>query len=252
MSTVVLTAAAKLTRSLRVVGRRDDGYHLIDAEMVTLDLVDTLTLVPAREIRVTVSGPFAAGVPTDRTNLVWQALELAHRGAQVHIDKQIPSGGGLGGGSADGAAILRWAGITAPHDTVRLGADVPFCVAGGRARVTGIGEIIEPLEQQDETYTLCVPPFGVSTAAVYRTYDEHDSHIHARRSGNNDLEGAATLVEPRLAMYRNRFSELTGRGPTLAGSGSTMFVEGDFGSVGAAMPEATVLVVRTAFAQPNR
>jgi 4-diphosphocytidyl-2-C-methyl-D-erythritol kinase len=249
--TITVRAPAKLTRSLRVVGRRDDGYHLIDAEMVTLDLLDTLTITPADDIAVTVGGPFAAGVPTDRTNLVWRALELAQRGARVHLDKQIPSGGGLGGGSTDAAAILRWAGITAPQDTVRIGADVPFCVSGGRARVTGIGEVIEPLEHQDETYTLCIPPFGVSTAAVYRIYDEIGAHIHARWSGNNDLEGAATIAEPALANYRNRFAELTGCGPILAGSGSTMFVEGDHGSVGAALPDATVLVVRTAGGRPG-
>jgi 4-diphosphocytidyl-2-C-methyl-D-erythritol kinase len=131
-------APAKLTRSLRVTGVRDDGYHLIDAEMVTLDLADTLT-ISAGAAGITVGGPFADGVPTDRTNLVARALEAVGRRAAVHIDKQIPHGGGLGGGSSDAAAVLRWAGHDDPTAAAALGADVPFCVVGGRARVRGIG-----------------------------------------------------------------------------------------------------------------
>ena len=102
-----MRAPAKLTLSLRVTGVRADGYHLLDAEMVTLDLADTLTFTDGDAL--TVSGRFAAGVPTDDTNLVRRALRLAGRQAAVHVEKAIPSGGGLGGGSADAAAVLRWA-----------------------------------------------------------------------------------------------------------------------------------------------
>lgn len=129
----VVRAPAKLTWSLRVVGVRDDGYHLIDAEMTTLDLADTLTIEAAPTSSLTVSGRFAAGVPTDESNLVLRALSAADRTARVHVDKQIPNGGGLGGGSADAAAILRWAGIADPAIAVALGADVPSALpAGGR------------------------------------------------------------------------------------------------------------------------
>ncbi|NDA00247.1 MAG: hypothetical protein EBY98_00780 [Acidimicrobiia bacterium] len=96
---VVLAAHAKLTLRLRVVGVRADGYHLIDADMATLALHDTVTIDPAGH-GVQIEGPFADGVPASDDNLVARALRLVGRSAGVAIDKQIPSGGGLGGGSA--------------------------------------------------------------------------------------------------------------------------------------------------------
>src|SRR5262245_55551565 len=107
--TDVVTAPAKLTLSLRVTGVRDDGYQLIDAEMVTLDVHDVLMITEGGS-GLSVSGAYATDVPLDATNLVARALALAGRAAHVHIDKRIPHGGGLGGGSADAAAVLRWAG----------------------------------------------------------------------------------------------------------------------------------------------
>jgi 4-diphosphocytidyl-2-C-methyl-D-erythritol kinase len=241
----VLLAPAKLTWSLRVVGVRDDGYHLIDAEMFTLDLADRLTITAAPATTMTLSGPFAAGVPADDSNLVVRALAAIGRTARVHVDKRIPSGGGLGGGSADAAAILRWAGVDDPHVAVALGADVPFCVSGGRARVTGIGEIVEPLPPVARTVTLVVPPLHVSTPAVYRAWDDLGAGTGA---GRNDLEAAAIRVEPRLAAWRDRIGELSGATPVLAGSGATWFVEGRRdNALGALSSEgATVVVCRSA------
>ena len=118
-------APAKLTWSLRVVGVRDDGYHLIDAEMVTLDLADALIVAPSPATTLTVSGPFAGGVPLDASNLVLRALAVLERTAAVHLDKQIPNGGGLGGGSADAAAILRWAGVGRSCDGGDVGCRCP-------------------------------------------------------------------------------------------------------------------------------
>src|SRR3954451_1128698 len=138
---VTLEAPAKLTVSLRITGVRDDGYHLIDAEMVSLDWGDTLTFSDGDGL---VMVPDAA-VPFDDDNLIRKALRAAGRSAQVRVEKRIPPGAGLGGGSADAAAVLRWAGIDDVEVAVGLGADVPFCVHGGRARVTGIGEVLEPL-----------------------------------------------------------------------------------------------------------
>ena len=137
-----VAAHAKLTLSLRVTGVRDDGFHLIDAEMVSLALADRLEIVDASTSELTVSGPFADGVPTDGDNLCLRALELAGRSASIRLHKSIPHGGGLGGGSADAAAVLRWAECTDPIAASGLGADIPFCLVGGRARVTGIGEIL--------------------------------------------------------------------------------------------------------------
>jgi 4-diphosphocytidyl-2-C-methyl-D-erythritol kinase len=241
----VLLAPAKLTWSLRVVGVRSDGYHLIDAEMLTLDLADRLTVTAAPATTITVSGPFAGGVPTDHSNLVARALAAVGRTAHVHIDKRIPSGGGLGGGSADAGAILRWAGVDDPDVAVALGADVPFCVAGGRARVTGIGEDVEPLPPVPRTVTVVVPPLHVSTPDVYRAWDDLG---RPTADGVNDLEPAAIRVEPRLAAWCSRIGELSGVTPVLAGSGATWFVEGRRdNALGALSSEgATVVVCRAA------
>jgi 4-diphosphocytidyl-2-C-methyl-D-erythritol kinase len=210
-----------------VTGLRADGYHLIDAEMTTLDLADEITVDEHSASRLTVTGRFAAGVPTGDSNLVVKALRLVGRHAAIHIDKHIPSGGGLGGGSADAAAVLRWAGVGDPAVAVALGADVPFCLAGGRARVTGIGELLEPLPPVDRVVTLVVPPLHSSTPAVYRAWDELGGPTG---DGPNDLEPAAIVVEPRLAEWRDRIAEAAASRPVLAGSGSTWFVEGDHAS----------------------
>jgi len=242
--TQIVTAPAKLTRTLRVTGVRDDGYHLLDAEMVTLELADRLAIAPADASTLTVSGPFGDGVPTDSSNLVLKALALARRTAAVHADKQIPGGGGLGGGSADAAAVLRWAGIDDVDLAVRLGADVPFCLTGGRARVRGIGEVLDALGFEALTFTLVVPPLSVSTPAVYAAWDRLGGPT---ADGPNDLEPAAVVVEPRLIGWRERIGELSGATPVLAGSGATWFVEGDHAAELAPLRDdgATVILTRT-------
>lgn len=219
---VVLAAPAKLTLSLRITGVRDDGYHELDAEMVTLDVADSVRIEPGGD-GISVSGPYAPGVPTDGSNLVARALALAGRRAHVHVDKRIPHGGGLGGGSADAAAVLRWAGWTDLVAASRLGADIPFCLVGGRARVRGIGEIVEPLAFVPLAVTLVVPPVHVSTPAVYRRWDELGGPT---APGPNDLEPAALSVAPALAEWRARIADAAGVEPVLAGSGATWFVHG--------------------------
>jgi 4-diphosphocytidyl-2-C-methyl-D-erythritol kinase len=243
----VVPAPAKLTLSLRVTGRRADGYHFIDAEMVTLDLADELEFSAGDGLEIvsasrdsadgpesiTVSGltgpivPIGPLVPIGQDNLVSRALAATGRRAFVRLHKRIPAGAGLGGGSADAAAVLRWAGV---HDLLvaaGLGADVPFCLVGGRARVTGVGEKVEPLPMAGvagTAYTLLTPPLPVSTPAVYRAWDELGGPT---ATGPNDLEPAALVVEPRLAEWRDRLGDATGHAPALAGSGGTWFVPGD-------------------------
>ena len=271
-----LLAPAKLTLSLRITGTRHDGYHLIDAEMVTLDLCDELVVHPSSQPSVEIvtlydqqpqpaeatisNGPSAAAaapgeaatqagpttetsgaIPTDRSNLVLRALELAGRTAHVEVRKRIPPGSGLGGGSADAAAVLRWANrlaagghehsgtpaLITPQQAATLGADVPFCLVGGRARVTGIGEIVEPLPFRPLALVLWTPPIHVDTARVYRVWDElggpAGDHL-------NDLEPAALVAYPELAAWRDQLAQASGRGPQLAGSGGTWFVPGPIGT----------------------
>lgn len=228
---VEVRAPAKLTLSLRVTGVRPDGYHLIDAEMVTLDLADELLIEEGEIFGQAVSmleivddgGRVHDQVDTGPGNLVMRALASCGRTAFVRVTKRVPPGAGLGGGSADAAAVLRWAGFTDLAAAATLGADVPFCVVGGRARVRGIGELIEPLPFVERTFTLLTPPFGCSTPEVYAAWDRLGGPT---ADGPNDLEAAALAVEPGLVVYRDRLGDRTGRTPVLAGSGSTWFVEG--------------------------
>ena len=213
-----LFAPAKLTWFLEVTRRRDDGYHELRAEMTTLAFGDSLLVDEAGDY-LTIEG---ADLAPDASNLVSRALALVGRRAGVHLIKRIPTGGGLGGGSADAAAILRWAGGVDTATALRLGADVPFCLVGGRALVEGVGERLTPLVYEKRDVTLLMPDFSVATAMVYRAYDEMVAAGHVP-SGRNHLEAPAAAVEPRLAATlawaRGRFGEVT-----LAGSGSTMFV----------------------------
>jgi 4-diphosphocytidyl-2-C-methyl-D-erythritol kinase len=226
-------ALAKLTLGLRVTGVRADGYHELDAEMVTIDLADELTFTDGTGLEVT--GPAADGVPTEG-NLVQRALGVVGRTARVRLHKVIPPGAGLGGGSADAAAVLRWAGVDDLAVAASLGADVPFCLVGGRARVRGIGDVVEPLPDEARVFTLLVPHLHVSTPAVYAAWDRLGGPT---ADGPNDLEPAALAVEPRLAAARDELAERTGCVPLLAGSGSTWSVEGAFEGPG-------LVVVRTA------
>lgn len=228
---ITTLAHAKLTLSLRVTGVRDDGYHLIDAEMVSLDLADELTISPVdadADAAITVDGHFADGVPTDSANLVMKAMRVSSHFARVNITKNIPNGGGLGGGSSDAAAYLRAVGITDLAAASRIGADVPFCVVGGRARVRGIGEIVDPLPHVDRDITLVIPPLHVSTPLAYSTWDDLGGPHDESRPLFNDLERAAIHVRPELAQWKSSISTAAGTEPTLAGSGATWFLLGHF------------------------
>lgn len=221
-------APAKLTLALKITGVRPDGLHLLDAEMVSLDLADEIWFGPGDSLEVL--GAETGGVPPGDSNLVRRALRAVGRTASVKLVKCIPAGGGLGGGSADAAAVLRWAADAEGSRgldlslAAGLGADVPFCVVGGRARVRGIGELIQPLPLEKRSFTLLMPPFGVSTARVYAVWDQMGGPT---ADGPNDLEPAALQVEPRLAAWRDAFGDAAGLQPCLAGSGSTWYVEAD-------------------------
>lgn len=240
--TTTIEAPAKLTWSLRITGVRADGYHLIEAEMTSLALADILTIDDAPTTTVSVNGPFASGVPTTPDNLIARALVLAGRRATVEVQKNIPHGGGLGGGSTDAAAILRWAGFDDLVAASRIGADVPFCMRGGRAMVTGIGETLAPLPTLARTVTLFVPPLHVSTPAVYARWDALGGPAG---DNENDLEPAALAEVPELARWRERISEAIGVRPRLAGSGATWFAEGDQTHAASRLDGVTVILTST-------
>lgn len=242
-----LFAPAKVTLSLRVTGVRADGLHLIDGEMVTVDLADRIRLEEGDGWAA--EGPFAGelGRLPVGENLVARALAVAGRRARAVIDKEIPTAAGLGGGSADAGAVLRWAGVIDPVVASGLGADIAFCAAGGRARVTGIGDEVEPLEHQPLTLTLVTPQVRVATAAVY---DAWNALGGAPADGPNDLEPAALRVAPELARWHDRIGEVTGAVPVLAGSGSTWWVEGDHAAALDSLTAEGARLVRACHAVP--
>lgn len=222
-------ALAKLTLNLRVTGRRSDGYHLISSEMVTLDLFDDVFIDQDAsglviEDAIDWSGSEVdrpvLSVPIDASNLVEKALAVANATAGIRLIKRIPAGAGLGGGSADAAAVLRYFGETDIAVAARLGADVPFCINGGQAMVTGIGDELSPLPVRSQHVIVVTPGFGVGTKEVYAAYDEIGA---TDWEGVNDLEPAALRVEPRLLRLKSWINETTGHEPTLAGSGGSYF-----------------------------
>ena len=222
-------APAKLTLSLAVTGVRPDGYHELRSEMVSLSLSDELVFTEGSSGLMLAADPGtrAESLTVDEEhNLITRALAAVGRRAAVHVVKRIPLGGGLGGGSTDAAAVLRWAGCNDPVVARALGSDVPFSVRGGRAIVEGTGERVTPLEFEWREFLLLLPPFGVNTAKVYAAWDELAAGGTPSEERPNALTRAALTVEPRLLRWRDAFHELVGRPPTLAGSGSTWFVEG--------------------------
>ena len=247
-------AAAKLNLHLRVIGRRPDGYHLIDSVAVPIGLFDSLT------IRITPGPPEVAlrctpvlGIPTGGDNLAVRAAQciLRHCGAtgRVSIDlvKRIPIGAGLGGGSSDAAAVLRIlnALLAQPLEDaelqrmgLELGADVPLFLVGRPVRMRGIGEHLE-LWLAAETRPIVVAFSGaaLSTREVYAKYDDlltmsgPPSTIRAPTSAqeplpsvlHNDLEAAAFLVQPALPSLKQRMRSLGAEGVLMTGSGSAVF-----------------------------
>lgn len=247
-------APAKINLSLRIVGVRQDGYHLLDSCMVPISLYDRLdlTFVPAVEtvIRCRTTQP---GIPEDEANLAGKAARMfldrsGITGAvSIRIEKSIPCGAGLGGGSSDAAAVLRMLdeGLAVGVGLERLaswsieiGSDVPFFVHGRPARVRGVGELVMPSEPI--LSALIVVAFAgteLSTAAVYQAYDRSLTRAADLSSDSdfargqrpfremllNDLEAAATGIHPSLRLLKARLFDLGACGALMTGSGSAMF-----------------------------
>ncbi len=181
-----LKARAKINWTLDIVGRREDGYHLMDMLMQPVTLADDVLLTPAEEITLTTGG--SPLLPADEKHLAYRAAMALKKhtgypgGAAIHVEKHIPVGAGMGGGSADAAGVLiglnkLW-GLDLPQAELEaigltLGADVPFCIRGGLTRTTGIGEIMEDLPS-GRLYPLVViqPCEGLSTKEIFTAYHE--------------------------------------------------------------------------------
>jgi 4-diphosphocytidyl-2-C-methyl-D-erythritol kinase len=215
---------AKINWSLRVVRKRDDGYHDIDTVFQTISLHDTLTFEPADRFTLTCSDP---SIPVDDTNLAARAAHaLGIDGVAIHIEKRIPAGGGLGGGSSNAAATLvtlsKMFSIDAPVERIalELGSDVPFFLVGGRAHATGRGEIITPLPDVDPVPLLLVlPEERVMTSEAFR--------LVKPGTAINDFEEPIFAKLPKLREYKERMLDAGATFAAMSGSGSTIF--GAFG-----------------------
>jgi 4-diphosphocytidyl-2-C-methyl-D-erythritol kinase len=248
-------ASAKINLYLHVVGRRPDGYHLLDSLAVFAGAADTLTVEPAAALSLAVTGPFAAGLDGEADNLVLRAARALAVQAGVPatgrlvLEKNLPVASGIGGGSADAAAALRllgrfW-GVDVDPETLAaiaatLGADVPVCLAGRAAVMSGIGEILTPAPPLPPAGMVLVNPgVAVATPAVFRAreggfsvpvilpadgWSDAESLAAALRATVNDLEAPALRLAPAiadsLAALRAAPGCLLAR---LSGSGATCF-----------------------------
>ena len=248
------TAPAKVNLYLHVVGRREDGYHLLDSLVVFADVGDRLTLEPAEAPRLTVTGPFAGAIPAGDDNLALRAVRrLAAAvgrpdGIAVTLDKRLPVAAGIGGGSADAAAVLRGLAALwdlAPDDprlietAAGLGADVPVCLAGRTAWLGGVGERLDPGPDVAGIPILLVNPgVPLSTPDVFRArrggFSAEARFAEARpdldrlcallAGRGNDLAAAATALAPVVADVLAAIEAQPGcRLARMSGSGATCF-----------------------------
>lgn len=251
------TAYAKLTLALRVSARRDDGYHELEAFTVSVtdphDVVEAEAVPHPGGITFRLFGD-TDDVPDDRGNLSYRAAEdlllwagRSGHGVVLSLRKKIPAGAGLGGASADAAATLvalrRMLEVEVDDDRLAqiaatLGSDVPFCLNGGAAWMTGRGEKLAGVDLPTGLpFLVAIPPFRLLTRDVYAAWDKLDGPNAARRVPAppgplesilpellNDLEPAAEAVEPRLAPFRERLEEAARAPAIMAGSGSAYAV----------------------------
>lgn len=235
MTTAEGFAPAKINLTLHVTGQRSDGYHLLDSLVVFADVGDRLQYEPGPELSLTISGQFADGVPTDARNLVWQAAEICGWTGHILLEKNLPHGAGIGGGSSDAAAVLRdLGGPLAKAPT--LGADVPVCLSTAPQRMRGIGEVLEPVRSFPPLDMVLVNPGAhVPTPQVFQALKVKENAPMSELSADlgfggllswmsdqrNDLQEPAITCAPqiRLALEALDRADLV----RMSGSGATCF-----------------------------
>jgi 4-diphosphocytidyl-2-C-methyl-D-erythritol kinase len=243
---VKVSAPGKVNLFFSVGALQPDGFHDVVSVYHALNLRETVEVSAAQEFSLTVSG-ITEGVPTDESNLAIRAAKFVSRSPlAIHIHKTVPVAGGMGGGSADAAAVVVAASemVGARYsiaDTVELGSDVPFAILGGTAIGTGRGEQLTPIETSGTLHWVLVPAeFGLSTPVVYRTLDEIRPKptqrdpmalVSALRTGNpheiapllhNDLEKAALHLRPELQSTIDELEAAGALRAMVSGSGPTI------------------------------
>lgn len=253
-SDIDISAYAKINLYLDITGRRSDGYHLLETIMQTVSLCDeiSISLPKSGEIVLYADNDFSDDVPTDNRNIAYKAAKAFYEtvselfsGVEMHLRKHIPSQAGLGGGSADAAAVLR--GLYTLHDkpfdikklfdiALSLGADVPFCLAGGAAVCHGIGEIITPITPmpRDISIVIAKGSEGISTGKAFSEIDRlgfaEEQELHILEMYNNHdykklcfnrFEQVTNIGE--IAFIREKMLGCGAEAACLSGSGSAVF-----------------------------
>jgi 4-diphosphocytidyl-2-C-methyl-D-erythritol kinase len=251
---VTARAHAKLNVFLRVLGRRSDGYHDVESLVLPLEFADAVTVDGADAWSLTVRGPTSASVPDGMENVAMRAAVALARavdrntpGAAVVIEKRIPVAAGMGGGSADAAAVLRalnelWGRGLDPvalrEVAATTGSDVPALLPGGAVYVSGRGERVEPVHVVTTWWVVRPFPFAVRTPDAYdwwdrtgRTGPDGGAVIAAAETGNdvllgsalfNDLQGPVAGRHPEVARAVDAFLEAGALGAVMTGSGPTV------------------------------
>ncbi len=241
-----IKAYGKINLTLDVVGRRKDGYHLLDTVMQTISIWDELEIQHSRQPGVHLQCN-KDSLPTDSKNTAFRAAKffledrgLENEGVYIFIKKHLPSRSGMGGGSADAAAVLR--GLNEMYGTglsadklmelgEKVGADVPFCVVGGAARCTGVGADVEPIEPMPQCWlVVCKPPTGMSTPRAYSLLDQYP--LSSTQATPRMLEAMAAGNLKRIGKgLANRFDETIRMAPVRALKRAMM----DAGALGSMM-----------------
>lgn len=229
-----IRAHAKINWSLRITGKRPDGFHDLETVFQTISLHDTLIFRESDELTLTCDDP---SVPVDETNLVLRAARALGKTAAIELRKRIPAGGGLGGGSSDAAATLRALGgdrEDLPELALSLGSDVPFFLLGGTAYATGRGEILTPMPPVHAQLLLVLPEERVLTKDAFARITRYSpplGNAGEMPAFQNDFEEPVFALLPQLRDYKQRLLDAGATWAGMSGSGST--IVGAFASAAA-------------------